>query len=277
MSNQISEAVEEFSSQTSPDDYIYELARSAATGDEAALEELLTNRHFTRVVRTISLALVRHSARESYQEARDLEQSRHSARGSYQEARDLEQSVYIQVWRELPSLLEYRDPFSFYAWLRQIARNTHLDRERSAEHRAREAKSVVAEHEPATSETQTTNVALKEAISELDVRSRIVLGKSVAGVSTEEIARELGVSVATVYRTIKKIQKSLVARIQRPIPTVDWDALVKRIVESQDVETIFDESLAEIEEIRSRMQQVQSDIDRQKATTRSMIAELGFV
>jgi RNA polymerase sigma factor (sigma-70 family) len=260
MSNQISEAVEQFSNQTSPEDYIYELARSAATGDEAALEELLTNRHFTRVVRTISLALVRRSPR-----------------GSYQDARDLEQSIYIQVWRRLPSLLEHRDPSSVNSWLYRIARNTHLDRERSAAHRAREAKSVVAEQDPATSETQTTSVALEEAIGELDFRSRIVLGKWAAGESAEEIARELGVSAKTVYRTINKIQKSLAARIEHPIPTVDWDALVKRIVESQDVETIFDESLAEIEEIRSRMQQVQSDIDRQKATTRSMIAELGFV
>lgn len=263
MSNQISEAVEQFSSQTSPEDYIYELARSAAKGDEAALEELLTDRHFTRLVRTICLALVRHSVR-----------------GSYQDTRDLEQSVYIQVWRRLPSLLECSGSSSVYAWLRQIARNTYLDREsRSAnsEYVAREADSVVAKHDLAISENQTINVALGEAISELNFRSRIVLGKWAAGKSTEEIAGELGVSAKTVYRTINKIQKSLAARIEHPIPPVDWDALLRRIVESQDVETIFDESLAEIEEIRSRMQQVQSDIDRQKSTTRSMIAELGFV
>ncbi|HXU37985.1 MAG TPA: RNA polymerase sigma factor [Blastocatellia bacterium] len=258
MSNQISEAVEQFSSEPSPEDYIYDLARSAAKGDEAALEGLLADRHFTMVVRSLCLAVVRHSAK-----------------GSYQDARDLEQSVYIQVWRRLPSSLEFTDRRTFYSWLHQIAFHSYLDTERSLRS-MRDTETVVAERDLVTSENQTINVALEEAISELDFRSRIVLGKWAAGVSAEEIARELGVSVKTVYRTINKIQKSLAARIEHPIPSVDWDALLKKIVESQEIETIFDESLAEIEEIRSRMQQVQSDIDQQKATTRSMIAELGF-
>ena len=259
MSNQLSEAVEQFSSQTSREDYIYELVTRAAKSDKAALEELLTNPYFTSKVRSICRMLV----------------NRYSVRGSYEDARDLEQSVYIQAWRNLPTLTQFTDTSSFYSWLNRIARNLLIDRARGARARAR-AESTVAEQDPVTPETQTISVALGEAISEMNFESRIVLGRWAAGVNAEEIAQELGVSKKTVHGMIKKIEKTLAARIEHPIQTVDWDLLVKKIVESQDLETVFEESLVEIEEIRSRMQRTQLDIDRQKETTRNMIAELGF-
>lgn len=260
MSNQLSEAVEQFSGQTSSEDYIYELATRAAKSDKAALEELLTHPDFTSRVRAICRMLV----------------SRYSVRGSYEEARDLEQSVYIKVWRNLATRAQLEDRSSFYAWLHRVARNLQLDRVRRGE-RARGTESVVAEKDSSIAETQTLSVALGEAINQLNFESRIVLGRWVAGVSAEGIAEELGVSIKSVYRMKKKIEKTLAAaRIEHPIQTVDWDLLVKQIVESQDLDTIFEESLAEIEEIRSRMQQAQLDIDRQKETTRNIIAELGF-
>lgn len=256
---QVSEAVEEFSTQDADEDYIYKLARRAGDGDEAALEELLTSRDFMRITHVISSKCV-----GNYRSA------------SYEDARDLQQTLSIKVWQKLRGHAAFNNRAHFVSWLFTIARTSEIDRKRRTR-REPDIQSFTTAQEVPTSEIQTIRVGLDESISELDFRSRIVLGRWAARVSAEEIAEELGVSVPTVYSTIEKIQKSLAARIEHPDPSVDWDALLRRIVESQDEETIFDESLAEIEKIRTRMQHLQSDIDRQKTTTQSLIASLGLV
>jgi transposase len=120
-----------------------------------------------------------------------------------------------------------------------------------------------------------TKVALAETFRHLTSKQQIAFTLWAQGASTGEIARELGVSRSQAYRIVTKIQEEIAAQMER-VQTADPDSLLEMAVGSNEFERSFDEALAEIDEIRSRMQQTQVEIDRHKETTRSMIAELGF-
>jgi transposase len=120
-----------------------------------------------------------------------------------------------------------------------------------------------------------TKVALAETFRQLTSKQQIAFSLWAQGASTGEIARGLGVSRSQAYRIVAKIQEEIAAQMER-VQTADPDSLLEMAVGSNEFERSFDEALAEIDEIRSRMQQTQVEIDRHKETTRSMIAELGF-
>lgn len=113
--------------------------------------------------------------------------------GNRSDAEDAAQEAYVRCWRQWDRICRYDDPFG---WVRRVAYNSAVSRWRSARRllalrsRLAEEPSYVPDHDW---------LDLRNTLAELPVRHRMVLLLSaVHGMTTDEIASELGVAPATV-------------------------------------------------------------------------------
>lgn len=160
-------------------DELEHLAGAARAGDRSAFDELVRRTH----VDTYTLAL-RLTADE-------------------EDARDVVQESYLRAWRGLP---DFRGDAAFSTWMYRITANTAYSVvKRRRRHRAEPLDAMLDEPielhpdlqpEPAA-ESSALLDRLSVALDQLPAKLRVlVVLKDVYGLSHEEIAEELGISVA---------------------------------------------------------------------------------
>lgn len=116
------------------------------------------------------------------------------------------QAAWASAWRRLGSL---RDPARLRPWLMAIAANQARQVLRSARRR-RGYEDSVTPPAPADPGARAELLDLAEAVSHLESDERRLLGlRFVGGLTSEEIARELGGSASAVRGRIARIVKRL--------------------------------------------------------------------
>lgn len=160
-------------------DELDQLVGEARLGDRAAFDELVRRTH----VDTYTLAL-RLTADE-------------------EDARDVVQDAYLKAWRALP---DFRGDAQFTTWMYRITANTaYTAVKKRRRHRAESLDAMVNEPIELHPDLQPEGAAesslaldeLSRALEELSPKLRaLVVLKDVYDLSHEEIAEELGISVA---------------------------------------------------------------------------------
>lgn len=147
------------------------LVRRCQQGDENAFRELLR----------------RHRSRAVYLAAQILRDRT--------EAEDVAQEAFLQVFR---SIRKFRGDASFYSWLYRIVVNLCLDRVR------RQSRRITLpldedQGDGLTARSWETRLQVESLLARLSEELRVTLVlREVAGLSYEEIARELRIPVGTV-------------------------------------------------------------------------------
>lgn len=149
--------------------------------------------------------------------ARDLSAIALGVTGARDLAEDVVQAVLIKIWEQRSKLHLVED---LRAYLSRITRNEALDVLRRENRHGRLAQVTATEEQPEGSEV--VNAAI-QALDEADIRSTLIRVLNQAGSrcrevfllrweadrSTEEIARELGITTATVYVQLHRAHKAL--------------------------------------------------------------------
>jgi len=121
-------------------------------------------------------------------------------------AHEAVQAAWASAWRRLGSL---RDPDRLRPWLISIAANQARQILRSARRR-RSYEDSVTPQPPIDPGSRAELIDLAEAVSHLEPDQRRLLGlRFVGGLTSEEIARELGGSASAVRGRIARIVKRL--------------------------------------------------------------------
>jgi RNA polymerase sigma-70 factor, ECF subfamily len=171
-----------------------ELVERCKRGDERAWAELVELTH--REVYTLCLRILRHP----------------------QDASEATQDAYLKAWRGLGG---FRGEAMFTTWLYRVATNAAISKQRSRkrrfEHETGGDDDVLAELSSGASTEDTAGARLElarlqEALDSLPEHYRTsILLRDVYGLSMEEIAHELGISVTAakvrVHRSRKKIKE----------------------------------------------------------------------
>lgn len=148
-----------------------DLVRRCQQGDESAFRELLR----------------RHRSRAVYLAAQILRDPT--------EAEDVVQEAFLQVFRTIRT---FRGDASFYSWLYRIVLNLCLDRRRRQGGRIIVPLDEEQEREAAEGAWE-TRLQVDALLARLGDQQRVTLVmREVAGLSYEEIARELKIPVGTV-------------------------------------------------------------------------------
>jgi RNA polymerase sigma-70 factor (ECF subfamily) len=177
-------------------DELEHLVGAARTGDRSAFDELVRRTH----VDTYTLA-VRLTADE-------------------EDARDVVQESYLRAWRGLPN---FRGDAQFSTWMYRITANTASSVvKRRRRHRAEPLDDLVEEPIELHPDLQPEDAAessmllerLTTALDELPPKLRVlVVLKDVYGLSHEEIAEELGISVAAAKVRLHRGRRKLRDRL----------------------------------------------------------------
>ena len=173
-------------------DELGDLVGLARHGDRLAFDELVRRTH----VETYTLAF-RLTADE-------------------EDARDVVQEAYLRAWKGIPS---FRGDAQFTTWMYRITANTaYTAVKRRRRHRAEPLDSVLEEPVELHPDVQPEDAAessalldrLSVALDELAPKLRVlVVLKDVYGLSHEEIAEELGISVAAAKVRLHRGRKRL--------------------------------------------------------------------
>lgn len=189
-----------------------------------------------------------------------------------QDKEEIREALVAKLFNRVGTL---KDPAHLKQWLYEVARRHSLNQLRHAEVEKRYQEAMLAEHrkqfgtwhgEPLAHPNATSlpeddpysenqQVAVREMIQRAALRAIRSSPKTVAeaweawaaGKTVQEISKETGQSVATVYRLLKMMEKAIVT-----------------------------ESLSEIEAIRGQMESAQSDIESEKVITRGILEVLRF-
>lgn len=173
--------------------------KSAAGGDHAAFARLVAaTKH---AVTSIALGILR-----------DLRASE-----------DVAQEVYVQAWRDLPSL---RNADSFLPWIRQLTRNEAMSYARSRQRYERRREAWRPEEEVARSPmdeaiSEEERLVLEEALAAMPDDARDVLtlfyreGRSVA-----QVAHLLGIGESAVKKRLERARNALRADVEARFATV---------------------------------------------------------
>ncbi len=171
-----------------------ELARTAAAGDRAALEELL-RRHADRIVAICRRVLV-----------------------DPDDARDAAQEALLAVTRGIAGF-DGRSQLS--TWLYRVATNAALDEARRRARRPRPVETLPEARTdgPALAATVTDRVAIDAAMAALpvDFRAAVAL-RDLVGCDYAEIAAVLGIPPGTVRSRIARGRAALAEQLGNPTP-----------------------------------------------------------
>jgi RNA polymerase sigma-70 factor, ECF subfamily len=141
--------------------------------------------------------------------------------GNSQDAQDAAQDTFIKAYR---GMKDFRPDASLYTWVYRIAVNTCLDHKKKSRHDPLKGEPL-SEHLKALDQspeeqyqTRKTAEALRSALQQLPekLRSAIVL-KEIEGLSYEEIATVLDISVGTVKSRISRARDGLMLLIKKKI------------------------------------------------------------
>lgn len=218
-----------------------QLVEKAVSGDEVALNALIAHPEMNQILEELSAW-----AERMYEQDRE----------------DIKQNLLIISYKNIHSL---RDTSNFKSWLFKIARNYCLNtirrdkREKlfsdevSDQNRADKKLDgePLAQFKSELTPEQELLIKEKETLFEKQVRkatepfSPEIVERWANGQSPKQIAEETGRPLKSVYRVLKNMQ----------------DAIIR-------------ESLSEIDAMRSRMQDSQSEIERQKELTREALEKI---
>jgi RNA polymerase sigma-70 factor (ECF subfamily) len=178
-------AIHSYDAAMEPEDA--RLLVGARAGDVEAFAEFV--RRYERRVRSVLFRLL--------DDARDVEEAA--------------QDVFVQAWRHLDS---FRGDAAVFTWLYRIAVNEALQRRRRRQLQTTELeeRDAVVEDEPEVREAGTVLLAKLRELPE-EYRAPVVL-RDVEGLSNEEVAYILGISVAAVKSRVHRGRMQLRAAFQ---------------------------------------------------------------
>jgi RNA polymerase sigma-70 factor (ECF subfamily) len=163
----------------------YELAERAAAGDLEAFAELV--RVYEHRVASVLYRLL--------EDRRDVEEAT--------------QDVFVQAWRNLP---RFRGEAQVFTWLYRIAVNEALMRKRRKRADLQELDERIAA--PADPEPGLRDVLVRElAALPFETRAAVVL-RDVEGLSNEEVAEALGISLAAAKSRIHRGRMQIRAALE---------------------------------------------------------------
>jgi len=111
-------------------------------------------------------------------------------------ADDLVQETFIRAWSHL-ALLELLNPYQRRSWLYQVLKNLFLDQQRASQRAQALVEQITREAQSAESlAPEVWSPGLLQLVPER--YHRVLHQRYVLGMTSEEIARELGVPAATV-------------------------------------------------------------------------------
>ena len=129
--------------------------------------------------------------------------------GNLQEAQDLAQDALTQAWRHWAELRSYADPA---AWTRRVLYRLAVSRWRRLRLAQRYERSVALADVPAP---EVTHVEVAKAISRLPAgQRRTLVLHDVVGLTTDEIAAELGVPAGTARGWLHRARHAVAAELK---------------------------------------------------------------
>jgi len=144
--------------------------------------------------------------------------------GNAQDAEDAAQDTFIKAYRNLS---DFRPDSSLYTWLYRIGVNTCLDYKRrpffasifGGTHEDDEVMNKLQSDEPSPErlyESKQTGHALRAGLKQLSEKFRTVLIlKEIEGLSYEEIAEVLDISIGTVKSRISRAREELKQQMKK--------------------------------------------------------------
>ena len=133
--------------------------------------------------------------------------------GHPQDAEDAAQDVFVKAYRKLK---DFRPESSLYTWLYRIGVNTCLDHKKKSRPEPLKDESLAedlpsAEPSPERSyQSQEIGRAINSALEQLSKNSRaVIVLKEIEGLSYEEIAEVLHISIGTVKSRISRTREEL--------------------------------------------------------------------
>ena len=218
-----------------------QLVEKAKSGNEEALTAVLEHSEINRILDAVS-AWGEHKFKQDRAEIRD-----------------------VLIFKLIKNFEAIHNPRRLNSWLFSVARNyciSELRRSKGERAYVDEINHIIDGNKKHGGHLMQQSTSVETPEQELLNKEREILFEKQVRKATEsfpqeivelwkkgktpkEIAKEIGISVATIYRTITEIQNA-----------------------------VMKESLSEVDAIRSRMQDSQAEIERQKKLTREILARL---
>ena len=130
------------------------------------------------------------------------------------DAADVAQTVWLKVWESRAKF----DGVHFRGWLFRIAHNHLTDVYRHSARRSAETLEAVAEPAAAKADDRVEHLAaLKDCLEQVGGDFVQVLQARLEGISTEEIARRMGIAQATVYTRADRGKELLRDCVQKKV------------------------------------------------------------
>jgi RNA polymerase sigma-70 factor (ECF subfamily) len=130
----------------------------------------------------------------------------------YVDSTDIEQSCWAAFMQIPNSRLQFENEGHLLAYIARMARNKIIDRARKLDvelkHRAElQQRTLAAQQAVDESEQGATSQQIRNLVSGADSRMREVVELRLKNLKPEEIADELGISRATVYRILTRLAR----------------------------------------------------------------------
>jgi RNA polymerase sigma-70 factor (ECF subfamily) len=130
----------------------------------------------------------------------------------YVDSTDIEQSCWAAFMQISNSRLQFENEGHLLAYIARMARNKIIDRARKLDvelkHRAELHAHTLAAHQAADESVQgTTSHQVRNLVSSADSRLREIVELRLKNLKPEEIAGQLGISRATVYRILTRVAR----------------------------------------------------------------------
>ncbi|MFD1141124.1 RNA polymerase sigma factor [Larkinella insperata] len=134
------------------------------------------------------------------------------------ERADLFQEMIYQLWKAYPS---FNGKAKFSTWMYSVCLNTALTYQRKAKRWQHQSLLPVHEQiaDPTSHEQQDNSLQLFEAIADLAPLNKAVIILYLDGLSYEEIAAVMGISVSNVSVRLVRIRKELETRLNDKLKT----------------------------------------------------------
>jgi RNA polymerase sigma-70 factor, ECF subfamily len=134
--------------------------------------------------------------------------------GNVDEAEDLAQEALARAWSNWARVSSLQDPA---AWARRVLHNLAISRWRRLRTRARLGPRLSAETVSVDLDDRQNDLVVALRLLPVRQRRALVL-RAVAGLSTAEIASEMGASTATVRVWLSRARRTLIASVEVHTP-----------------------------------------------------------